>query len=445
MPRAPKPRWHAGNQQWVSDVGPEFVDAKGRTRRRTVPFPGIGRKEEKRARDALQGYLDAQAVRQQNATDPTVEKIFEEYLLWYEANREPTTYDAVASILGKFARHTPQNSRTALLNKRVSELDPTILERILAKMARVNKPTTCNSFNRAVQAAFNWAASRYPDRTPPVLITANPFRGVRGPSVPRSPERYAERAEVAAFLRWAWRRSPRFDERGRRSLTSQFDRHICLLVRLEAHTGARPAELCIPGRRFRPDVGFTWECWNPVAAMNSFGHWVGLIKLEKHKTSRKTGRAREIVVPPILTRAIERHRARDWAHPTWVFNHRRGRGWEGRGVTTAEIGEPIRSQYLCVKIRRWRAEAVAEGLRLKNEGKPTRGLDLIQDAGDNRFVLYRLRHTRITDLIGVNGGLSYDQAAALTGTSGKMIETTYGHLTGSRLIDLDQSARGRRR
>jgi len=33
--------------------------------------------------------------------------------------------------------------------------------------------------------------------------------------------------------------------------------------------------------------------------------------------------------------------------------------------------------------------------------------------------------------------MSSDQAAALLGTSGRMIETTYSHLTGSRLAELD--------
>lgn len=444
MPRVPKPRWHAGNQQWVSDVGEQYLDAKGRTRRRTVPFPGIGRKEEKRAREALQAYLDDQAERTSQGDDPTVKEIIELYLEWFEANREPITYTSVAANLKKFAKRVPPKSSQPVAQMRASQLDAAILERALGEMARTNKPSYCALHHGAVQACFNWAAKRIPDRTPPVLIPANPFRGVPKPAIPRSPERYAERAELAAFLRWAWRRAPREDDRGRRSLTAQFDRHLCLLIRVAAHTGARPGELCIAGAKFA-EHGFTWERWNPRAAVNSLGQPVGLIVHQKHKTVGKTGRPREIVVPPILVRAIERHRARAWAHPTWVFTHRRSGGWEERGATTAAVGEPWRSQYLCMKIRQWRLQAVAEGKRLKDEGKPTRGLELIQADGDNRFVLYRLRHTRITDMIGANGGLSYDQAAALTGTSGKMIEQVYGHLTGSRLIDLDQQARSRLR
>jgi integrase len=291
---------------------------------------------------------------------------------------------------------------------------------------------------------MNWAARRIPDREPAVLVPANPLKGVPRPVIPRSPERYAERDELAAFLRWAWRRAKRKDSKGRVSLTSRFDRQLCLLVRLAAHTGARPGELCITGRH-RRETGFTWDRWEPDAHTNALGHRVGLITHQKHKTAGKTGRAREIVVPPILVRALERHRARDWAHPEWVFTHRRGQNAESRGAMTAAVGEPWTSHNLGTKIRKWRAKAIAEGKRLKAEGKPTRGLERIQDEGDNRFVLYRLRHTRITDLIGVNGGLSHDQAAALTGTSGKMIETTYGHLTGTRLIELDQAARSRRR
>lgn len=445
MPREPKPRWHAGNQQWVSDVGDQYVDAKGRTRRRTVPFPGIGRKEEKKAREALQAYQDERAERVRDADDPTVKEIVELYLEWVDANRETTTYTTAESTLRRFAEFAPPGSRVNLARMRVSQMDVAYLEKLLDQMARKGrKPSYRSLLNSTVQACFNWAAKRLPERKPPVLIPANPFRGVASPTIPRSPERYAERDELAAFLRWAWRRAPRTDERGRKSLTAQFDRHLCLLIRVAAHTGSRPGELCIAGVKLR-DYGFTWDTWNPKAAVNSLGQDVGVITHAKHKTSRKIGRAREIVVPPILARAIERHRARAWAHPKWVFTHRRSRGWEERGDTTAAVGEPWKSQYLCLKIRNWRRMAIAEGKRLKAEGKPTRGLELIQDEGDNRFVLYRLRHTRITDLIGANGGLSYDQAAALTGTSGKMIETTYGHLTGARLIELDQAARARRK
>jgi integrase len=203
------------------------------------------------------------------------------------------------------------------------------------------------------------------------------------------------------------------------------------MIRFMAHTGARPGELCIAGRRQR-DRGFTWEHWDPEASVNDLGQRVGLITLPPthHKTGGKTGRPREIVVPPVLVRALERHRARDWAHPVWVFTHRRGGGAEARGATTAALGEPWTSHSLGIKVKVWRRRAIAAGVP-------------VEDEGDNRFHLYRLRHSRITDLIGARGGLSHDQAAALTGTSGRMIETTYGHLTGTRLIALDQAARRR--
>lgn len=444
MPRTPKPRWHIGNQQWVSDVGERYVDGKGRTRRRTVAFPGIGRKEDRRAREALQAFLDRQEEQERNATDPTVATVCELYLFWVEENRERSTFDSLAGLLGKFTAHELPGARGSIGARRVSSLQPADLERFLAQMARENKPSYCAVMHSAVQAAMNWSMKRISDRVPPVLIRENPFKGVPRPVIPRSPERYAERSELAAFLRWAWRRAKR-DEKGKRvSLINRFDRHLCLLIRLAAHTGARPGELCITGKHLR-ETGFTWDRWNPDAYVNSLGHRVGLITHDRHKTARKTGRAREIVVPPILVRAIERHRARDWAHPSWVFTHRRGHGAAGRGAVTAAVGEPWKSHNLGLKIRKWRAMAVAEAQRLKAEGKPTRGLEKIQDEGDNRFVLYRLRHTKITDLIGVNGGLSHDQAAALTGTSGKMIETTYGHLTGTRLIELDQASRAKRR
>ncbi len=429
MPRNPSPRWHAGNQLWVSDVGEPYTDGKGRRRRKTVSFPGIARADKAGAKRALEAYLDDQAARERNNTDPLVATVCEQYLEWLEANREPSTAENTARLLGKFAAFVgPRGVPTG--RRHTSEVGADDLERALAAMSD-NEPSYRAAFHGAVQAAFNWAARLVPDRNPRQLVPANPFRGVPKPAIPRAAERYAGRGEMAAFLRWAWRHANRRGTRNRPSIANRFDRQFCLMLRLAAHTGVRPGELCIAGKR-RRDRGFIWDYWHPDAATDAAGQRVGMIVLPPsvHKTGRKTGRPREIVVPPLLTRALERHRAHRWTHPKWVFTHQRGRGAEGRGANTAALGEPWTSHALGIKVRRWRALAIQAGVP-------------VADVGDNRFHLYRLRHTRITNLVGARGGLSFDQAAALTGTSGKMVETVYGHLTGSRLVDLDQAARRR--
>src|SRR5690242_13274222 len=118
MPRVPKPRWHAGNQQWVSDVGEPYTDAKGRNRRRTVPFPGIGRKERAKAEAALRGYLEAEAERERNSLDPSAATVVELYLEWVEASRSPSTFDAVAGLLGKFLAWVPAGEKAPVGGRR---------------------------------------------------------------------------------------------------------------------------------------------------------------------------------------------------------------------------------------------------------------------------------------------------------------------------------------
>ncbi len=422
MARAPKPRWHQGNQLWVSDVGDPYTDKKGRPRRRTVSFPGIGRKETARAKKALDDYLAARSDRVAQGIDPTVITVCELYLEWLEANREPATFLAVSGLLRKFALWPDRGG--VLGSRRVSACRAEDLEHVLADMSPRNAPSYCMVLHSAVQAAFNWGAKRIRGREPAVLLPrGNPFTGVAKPKIPRAPERYASRGELAAFLRWLWRHGAREGTRGRPSLEGRFNRQLCLLLRLLAHTGARPGELTIAGRAAREGHGFTWDLWHPDAYVNGLGQRVGLVVLAKHKTSGKTGRAREVVVPPILVRALERHRAHPWTHPLYVFTHRRGRG---SGSSTAASGDPWTSASLGTKLLKLRRRAIAAGVPLKDEGA-------------NRFTAYRLRHSRATDL--VQGGMSHDLAAALLGTSGRMVSTTYAHTTGSRLANLDDMAR----
>lgn len=286
---------------------------------------------------------------------------------------------------------------------------------------------------RSVKAAFAWAASEDGGK----LIAENPFAGVKVPSVERSPERYTERREVAAFLRFAWRRAD-----GSFGVIKRFNRSLVLLVRVAAHTGARPGELC----------SAWWE---------DFDAERGTITLppDRHKTGSKTKKNRVIYLTPGLVRALERERRREGRHPVAIFVHKRsvgaaatggpssGEPW-GRFVTLAngrQSFEP-KSSALAHRIRKLREAAVAEAKRLKELQKPTRGLELIRSEGDNSFVLYQLRHTTASDHLMSGGDVS--TVAQLLGTSAVMLETTYGHLLDDHLSrasgDLAAKRRGRK-
>ena len=296
---------------------------------------------------------------------------------------------------------------------------------------------------RSVKAAFAWAASEDGGR----LIPADPFSGVESPKIARSPERYAERVEVAAFLRFAWRRvgyAPEVLDRHRAWLRSRgepdddplppasvgelyrrFGRTLVLMLRVGAHTGARPGELAS-----------AW--WGDVDWRR------GTITLppERHKTGSKTGRSRVIHLGArsVLLRALRRERDRPGRHPTSIFTHKRGRGGVSRGAE-ATAGEPwgdfttlpgggpgfdADTRPLSQKLGKLRAMAIAEARALKAAGRPARGLELIRAEGANRFVFYRLRHTYISD--GLMGGVRGASIAELTGTSERMITQVYGHL-----------------
>lgn len=283
---------------------------------------------------------------------------------------------------------------------------------------------------RSVKAAFAWAATEEAGR----LVQANPFAEVKVPTGPRSPERYATRREVAAFLRFAWRRAS-----GLAGMHRRFAKNLILLVRIAMHCGSRPGELC-------------------AAWWGDFDDQRGTITLppDRHKTGGKTLKNRVTYLTRPLVRALVRERNREGRHPVCIFTHKRsphsasartaGDPW---GIfTTLPNGrqsfEP-NSSPLSAKVRILREAAVEEGKRRLAAGLPTRGLELIQPEGDNRFVVYRLRHTTASDHLMSGGDPS--TVAELLGTSPRMLETTYGHLLDEHLakasVDLQSKRRSR--
>lgn len=258
---------------------------------------------------------------------------------------------------------------------------------------------------RSVKAAFAWATSEDGGR----LIPINPFTEVKGPTIGRAPERYADRVELARFLRFAWRRAGAAPGVYRR-----FGRSLVLLMRVAIHTGARPGELCTAW----------WPDFDPERGAI-------VIPPERHKTGSKVKQDRVIFLPPALVRTLQREHARPERHPVFVFTHKRGKGGIARGADM-ESGEPWPdSSSLSAAIRKVRTEAIAAGVP-------------VQGTGDNRFVLYRLRHTYISD--GLMGGVRGASIAAVTGTSERMVNQVYGHLLDDHLAETAEAIRaGRKR
>jgi integrase len=233
------------------------------------------------------------------------------------------------------------------------------------------------------------------------------MKEVPGVATPRAPERYADPAEIAAFLRFAWRRAATLTPIYRR-----FERKYVLLVRAAMHAGCRPAELA-------------------TAEWSDFQSEKGRIVLpaSKWKSGGKTGRSRTIYLTPRLVRALLREQARPDRHPTHLFSHKRGPGGRGRGATKQQ-GEPWLKKALTRHTRNMRALAIAAKVP-------------VEDVGDNRFVLYRLRHTRASDAL--MAGMDLASVAELLGTSPRMLETTYGHLLDEHLAEKAAEMAAKRR
>jgi hypothetical protein len=178
-----------------------------------------------------------------------------------------------------------------------------------------------------------------------------------------------------------------------------------LLFRIQFRAGNRPGELCKAtraGTKQCPEAG-----WQPRFAQDEHGHWWGLLTLHG-KTTRSTGRLRELWVPPRLAKAVERLVAQG-LHPTHIFCH---------PARTEEKTRPWTSIKLANRVGQWRDEALADQEERLKAGT-LKGARIPRD-----LTLYSLRHTWYSAAV-FEAGLSPDQAGAVGGTSGKTVEKNY--------------------
>ena len=240
------------------------------------------------------------------------------------------------------------------------------------------------------------------------MIAVNPLARFRheATAAAHSPDRYATADEVRAFLDWGYARA---DAMG--GLAGRFERLTIDLVRVAYLTGTRPGELRVAERGdFEPKAVFL----EPV------GEWWGRLRLDpsRWKSGSKTRKAREVFLSPEAVAIVESILALPGHHPRFLWTHRRGNNWKARGSPAATHGEPWSDSALPNKICTLRRAAIKDGIKL-------------EDTGPNRFVLYRLRHTRAADLL--MAGVNIATVAKLLGTSVAMIEKTYSSFTTTHL------------
>ncbi len=425
MPRRPTYYWDKREQAYRTDAG-------GRTKH----FRGIPREDNVAIAQAFSDHLE-QLDAARRPAEPDLTDLITAFLKADRGPKARRTRQSHKERLTKFASFpAPDDPAVYCLRAVRSFREQDLRVAVAAWLKAGHSPHYIAGLVRSVKAAFNWGATEVGGR----LIAADLFKDVKAPATGRAPDRYAERSELAAFLWFVWRRADTLPEGVRR----RFSRRLVLMVRIAAYTGARPGTL----------VSAWWDDFAPARRTIT-------LPPDRHKTGHKTGKPLVLYLTPILARSLRRERERPDRHDASIFTHERGKGAVARGVEIGK-GEPWgkfidladgrpsfdpRPTALCHQIRKLRRQAIGWAIFLKSVGKSARGLDLIQDEGDNRFVMYRLRHTKASDDLMAGGNPA--TVAALLGTSTKMLETTYVHYQDDHLAgvaaDLVDHHRERRR
>ena len=166
-----------------------------------------------------------------------------------------------------------------------------------------------------IRASLNWA-------TKEKLIESNPVKGYRAPTITRSPARFAERAEAAAFISYGLSRAREHPGRRKKDKSQRaavpYDRMLPLMIRCLIRTGARPKELC---RLQWADI--QWAGWKTATGHASAK---AVIPPDRWKAGKVTGKPRTIYFTPALTRALRRMWDRGPKSKMCVFVHEAGRG-----------------------------------------------------------------------------------------------------------------------
>lgn len=362
MARPSKPWWWAARKRWaatidgVRRVAPEWI-GKGDVHGAWAWHREVGRKAEPIPTDTVMGLCEL-------------------YLQWDEGrvkagDRSARNHGAAVSALKRVCGTKTPGGKFGHLP--IARVHPDHLDALDASwQAEGLSPGYRRALATAIKTMFGWAARRVAGRD--ALIPSNPFAGAPLPFVPAPAERYATRAEAAAWLRWLWRS-------GRRDFAQ--------LQRVLIHTGARPSEI-------------TRATWGEIRWPNEPGK-PAILTRAKWKAARKTGRARRVYLTARLLRMLGRRM-----------------GAPDEPMFTAPRGKPWRTSNLATTTTNLRGEAIKAGVPL-------------QDKGADRLTNYRWRHTAASTLL--MRGVPVSTVAELLGTSAAQIQRTYGHLLADHLAD----------
>ncbi len=324
--------------------------------------------------DVIHAHLWWRAIRGRDTAVPygthTVEDLCEEYLTWdlarvSEGKRDERGYDVYKSRLKAICRTVLAVG--PLKDVRATEANHEVIDEVTAIWsAKGLSPGYRRNLAAALLTVFRWSSK--PRRGQAAILEINPTHGYKLPPVPPADEKFAERNEAAAWLRWLWR--------------SGVHRDFVLLQRCLIHTGARPSEWC------GGTVGeIIWSA-RPTPQ---------LVR-KKWKNSRKSGKPRRVYLPIRITRAIRRH-IHDKTADSPIFINSRGNPWNAASLSA--LTQALRTRAVEAKVP-------------------------IAETGANRLTCYRWRHTAASNLL--MAGVDIATVAKLLGTSVEHIAKTYGHI-----------------
>lgn len=421
--------WDKRKQAWAtSALGEKKTGADGKPYRTKVYNREIPKSDRAGAWAWLAAELKAREGAKPTAGSATCEQVVE----WYLQDLEPTvtaeTFARRDEHLDRFlmwpAEDDPQRMEIRDV-RRVTRDDVTrflrhCLENPMpwkkkdsaeVKRERPNSESyISDGLLKSLKACFNWAASVEPGRFSGLPLAKNPLAGMRGPSVKRRQTRDVDPAAVDRFMAWCWERAEKMT-----GLPQRFAKISTILLMCLRDSGPRPKELC----------SATWEEW----LVRPDGWGVIMLAAHRHKTGKKTGKARVIALPPRCAELIEWIRLLPGRHPTHIFTHRRGRGQAQEGEGSPWAGEPWvkdPEKDNTKSLQKWFNRLLGEAKKdaVKNSYAPL----------PDGFRLYWLRSAYSTEA--QRRGVPRALLAEAMGTSERMLEKNYTDLVDEDVVNV---------
>jgi integrase len=391
IPTMPKPRdpyWHGRDKAYKTRInGREKI-------LRNLDGTKVAHNDDAGIRAAVARLLAENDALIKRVLDPTVEDVCRDYLIACAAESTAETVYGKEWILTKFCAF----GNPLYGNRAARQIDSGDLHRMRKSWEKEGySGGMLRRLYREVMACWAWAARPEPERLPKVILDKNPLDGMRLPAGSEKSAKYIPLAVIRTLIIFAETRAERMGP-----LRCRFEKNAVLMLRLLAETGCRPKEACEA----------RWEEFDEEAME---------IRLNRHKTAKKTGKVRVIVLPVAIATELIALRNSGHAHPTHMFAHARSRGSIG---ADRETGAPWRrpgyTSWFCRLVRAARKV----------------GYDLPRG-----LTLYWLRHSYLTD---AQMSLNSEKAANLAGNKKEMARGTYLHVQSQELRnDSEQVARHR--